>query len=192
MDKKSVQFFIGTSGWSYDGWRGDFYPGGLPKARWFDFYAQHFNAVEVNATFYRTFKDETYRKWRDQALAGFRYALKAPRLITHRKMLMDVSDEIRIFAESAHILGETLGMILMQLAPGMPLDLPRLRAALSAFLDTSEVAVEFRHERWDSAETINLLREMRATWVCADSPKNPLRERLTGKNAYVRLHGRRQ
>lgn len=70
---------VGTSGWSYDHWKGCFYPEDLAKNRWFHFYAEHFNTVEINATFYRRFKDKTYHKWREQAPDGFRYVLKVLR-----------------------------------------------------------------------------------------------------------------
>jgi uncharacterized protein YecE (DUF72 family) len=81
---------VGTSGWSYDHWRGGFYPDKLAKNRWFDFYAVRFNTVEVNATFYRRFKDSTYQNWRDRAPEGFRYVLKVPRkhqLLRYRTLL---------------------------------------------------------------------------------------------------------
>ena len=85
MNKKNVEFFVGTSGWIYAHWKELFYPEDLPKSRWFEHYAEQFSTVEVNATFYRTFKDQTYHKWRVRAPEKFKYVLKAPRLITHRK-----------------------------------------------------------------------------------------------------------
>lgn len=187
-----VDFYIGASGWTYDHWKGDFYPGDLTKSRWFEFYAQHFNAVEINATFYRSFKVETYQKWRDKAPPGFRYAVKASRLITHRKMLVDVGGEITDFCGCVKALEETSGMILLQLSPRTALDFERLRSALRAFPDPSKVAVEFRHARWDCEETMDLLREVDAVYVCVDSPKCCLQARLSGRRAYLRLHGRRE
>lgn len=82
---------IGTSGWSYDHWRGVFYPEKLPKNSWFNFYAEQFNTVEVNATFYCRFTDSIYRKWHVRAPENFRYVLKVPRLISHRHKLHDVA-----------------------------------------------------------------------------------------------------
>jgi len=190
MDDES-RYYIGTSGWTYEGWRGDFYPTDLARTRWFEYYAHHFNAVEINATFYRSFKIETYQKWRFKATTGFRYALKAPRVITLRKMLVNTAQDILEFSTCAQQLGETLGMVLLQLAPNMALDFKRLRAALQSFHEPSQVAVEFRHSRWEAAETFELLQEMGVAYVCADSPKCTLQARLTGKRGYIRLHGRR-
>lgn len=163
----------------------------LARSRWFEYYAQHFNAVEINATFYRSFKIETYQKWRSKAPPEFRYAIKAPRVITHRKMLVNTAQDILEFSTCAQQLGETLGMMLLQLAPHMALDFQRLRTALQSFHDPSQVAVEFRHSRWEVAETFELLQELGAAYVCADSPKYKLKDRITGKKGYIRLHGRR-
>jgi uncharacterized protein YecE (DUF72 family) len=186
-----TNFYIGTSGWTYDDWKGDFYPTRLPKSRWFEFYAQHFNAVEINATFYRIFKPETYQKWRQKAPPGFRYAIKAPKLMTHNKMLAGVCDEITDFYRCAQILEESFGMILLQLSPRMPLDYVRLTQALQSFLDPTRVAVEFRHAQWDGEQTRDVLQRSGAAYVCTDSHACHLQERLTGKRAYIRLHGRR-
>src|SRR5512136_2995851 len=118
-----AQYLIGTSGWTYDHWKGTFYPDGLAKSRWFDYYAEQFPAVEVNATFYRRFADQTYVKWLERAPAGFIYVLKAPKLITHRKYLVDAEEDIRLFWRSACILEDKLGLVLLQVAPGTPYDL---------------------------------------------------------------------
>jgi uncharacterized protein YecE (DUF72 family) len=99
-------FFIGTSGWTYDHWKGCFYPEKLPKKDWFDYYAHRFSAVEVNATFYRSFKDEIYQNWRERAPGGFGYVLKVPQLITHRKFLVDAEEDIKAFYRSCTILGD--------------------------------------------------------------------------------------
>jgi len=183
-------YYIGTSGWIYPHWKGRFYPVDLPQVRRFEFYAQHFNAVEINATFYRTFQDSTFHKWRDQAPEGFRYVLKAPKVITHRKYLEDVEADIRSFWRSASLLGDRLGLILLQLAPATPYDPQRLRQALRAFDDPSRVAVEFRHTRWLTQEVRDLLTEMGVVFCEADSPKSRPIGWLTGRFAYLRLHGR--
>jgi uncharacterized protein YecE (DUF72 family) len=183
-------FFIGTSGWTYDHWKGCFYPHSLPQKRWFDYYATHFTAVEVNATFYRTFKDETYQKWKEQAPQGFSYVLKAPKLITHRKYLVDVDEDIKVFCRSCALLEDKFGMILLQVAPNMPYDLERLQRALHAFPDAHRVAVEFRRPEWFTEDVLNLLREVGATICNVDSPQQKLTNRLTADRAYLRLHGR--
>jgi uncharacterized protein YecE (DUF72 family) len=184
-------FLIGTSGWSYPHWYKVFYPEDWPKSRWFEYYAQEFPAVEVNATFYRRFKDQTYVKWRDRAPGGFFYVLKAPRLITHRKYLRGVGEEITDFWRSASLLEEKLGLILLQLAPSTRYDIGLLREALLAFPEPRKLAVEFRHQRWLTPETMSLLEETEAVFCCAESPKLHLLDWVTSQTAYIRLHGRK-
>jgi uncharacterized protein YecE (DUF72 family) len=183
-------FFIGTSGWTYDDWKGRFYPEDLPKKRWFEHYASQFSSVEVNATFYRTFKDETYHKWRERAPQHFGYVLKAPRLITHRKFLLDVEGDIQAFYSSCGLLEEKFEMILLQVAPNMPVEIERLHHALLAFPDPHKVAVEFRRPEWYTAETMDMLRQVGATICNVDSPQHTLTDHTTSNRAYLRLHGR--
>ncbi len=94
MGAPPAHFLVGTSGWVYDDWKGRFYPETLPRSRWFAYYAAHFPTVEVNATFYRAFKDQTYVQWRERVPPGFLYVLKAPRRITHDKRLEDVENDV--------------------------------------------------------------------------------------------------
>ncbi len=192
MNQETVRFRVGTSGWSYDHWKGNFYPVELPKNRWFAFYLEHFCTVEINATFYRTFADSTYHKWREQVGVDFRYVLKVPKLITHRKCLKDCEADIRSFTRSASLLEERLGMFLLQISPTVPFDLERLRDALQVFEDPTRVAVEFRAKHWECAEVRSLLHELGAAWVSVDSPRTRLTDWVTGQRAYIRLHGRRQ
>jgi uncharacterized protein YecE (DUF72 family) len=186
----TAQFFIGTSGWTYNHWKGSFYPEGLAKSRWFDHYAALFPAVEVNATFYRRFADQTYVNWCERAPAGFMYVLKAPKLITHRKYLAEVDDEIRAFWRSACLLEDKLGLVLLQVAPGTPFDLERLRRALLAFGEPRKVAVEFRRKEWLNDETLALLRECGTAFVSVDSPRMRPVDWVTSEVGYIRLHGR--
>jgi uncharacterized protein YecE (DUF72 family) len=139
------QFHIGTSGWTYDHWKGTFYPPDIPKTKWFEYYTTLFSTVEINATFYRFFKDQTYYKWRDTSPDDFVYVLKAPKLITHRKYLLEAEREIKEFYRSVSLLEEKFGLVLLQLAPQTPYDPERLYKALHAFSNPSKIAVEFRH-----------------------------------------------
>ena len=121
----------------------------------------------------------------------FRYVLKAPRLITHRKYLEGAEEEIREFWRSVSLLEDKLGLILLQLAPSTPYDPERLKKALQAFDDPRRVAVEFRHKRWLTGETKDLLQEVGAIFCSADSPKSKLMDWVTSDTAYIRLHGRK-
>lgn len=191
-DQVSPACFVGTSGWTYDHWHGSFYPPDLAKSRWFDYYAGHFNSVEINATFYRAFQDQTYLKWKARAPLGFGYVLKAPKNITHRKLLRDVEADIQDFCRSAALLGEKFEMILLQAAPGLPYDPGLLRSALQAFDDPARVAVEFRHPRWYNPQIERLLSSLGAAFCNVDSPGQDLTEILTSERAYLRLHGHEQ
>jgi uncharacterized protein YecE (DUF72 family) len=185
-------FFVGTSGWTYDHWKGRFYPSDLPKSHWFDYYAAQFSSVEINATFYRTFRDQTYEKWKERAPQDFGYVLKAPRLITHRKFLLEVDELIRAFYHSCSLLEGKFELILLQVAPQTPYDPARLRKALLAFPDPGKVAVEFRRQEWYSSEILDLLRSVGATVCNVDSPRQKITTHLTSEKAYLRLHGRKQ
>ncbi|MBN2410800.1 DUF72 domain-containing protein [candidate division KSB1 bacterium] len=190
MNNQYPSYFVGTSGWTYDHWKKLFYPEDQPKSRWFEYYCQKFTTVEINATFYRFFKDQTYEKWYRNSPPEFSYVLKAPKLITHRKYLKDVEDDIKRFCDSAAILKNKFGMILLQLAPATPYEPERLKKALLAFKDPQKVAVEFRHKKWMTAETKALLTETGSVFCIVDSPNLPLMDWLTSGNAYIRCHGR--
>ncbi len=188
----NAQFLVGTSGWTYPEWQGVFYPEDWPKRRWFEYYAGKFATVEVNATFYRTFKDQTYHKWREQAPAAFRYVLKVPRVITHRKHLKEAEAEIKSFWRSVSLLEDKLGLLLLQLAPGSAYDPDSLKQALLAFGDFRKVAVEFRDKKWLTEEIKDLLKETGAVFCAVDSPKSRLVDWVTAEVAYIRLHGRQR
>ncbi len=191
-NKGTPTVFIGTSGWTYDHWKNNFYPSDLPKRRWFDFYAERFDTVEINATFYRTFPDKTYLNWKSRAPQGFAYVLKAPKIITHYKKLRDVDADILSFWKSASLLGDTFRLILLQVAPDLPYDPGLLKSALQAFPDPTRIAVEFRNDRWYSTEIENLLASVGATFCNVDYPGHPLTGIVTSPQTYLRLHGRRK
>ncbi len=192
MSKAKAQFLIGTSGWTYPDWERVFYPEDWPKSRWLEYYATRFSTVEVNATFYRTFKDQTYRRWHERVPKNFHYVLKAPRVITHHKHLKGTEEEIKNFWRSAALLEDKLGLILLQLAPSTPYDPERLKQALRTFGDPGKVAVEFRHKKWLTDETRELLNEIGSVFCAVDSPKSKLVDWITSEVAYFRLHGREQ
>lgn len=192
MIHKREQFLVGTSGWSYDHWKGVFYPEDYSKRKWFEFYTKKFSTVEVNATFYHNFSDKTYYTWRERVSKDFFYVLKAPRLITHRKYHKDVEEEIKRFCNSASLLEDRLGLILLQLDPRTPYDPERLRKALLVFSDPQKVAVEFRNKKWLTEEIRKLLKDVGSVFCIADSPKTKLMDWITSDIAYIRLHGRKK
>lgn len=192
MSKERAQFLIGTSGWTYPDWQGVFYPTDWPKSQWLEYYATKFTTVEVNATFYRSFKDQAYHKWRERAPKNFCYVLKASQFITHRKHLIDAEEQIKTFWRSAALLKDKLGLILLQLAPSAVYDPERLKQALLTFGDPKKIAVEFRNKKWLTEEIRDLLQETGAIFCNVDSPQSELAGWVTSNIAYIRLHGRKQ
>src|SRR4028118_2308055 len=121
---------VGCSGWVYRHWKGEFYPADLSQKRWFEHYAEAFDTVEINASFYRVPLLSTFDGWREKAPRGFRYAVKANRFMTHMKKLLDCDRPLGEFIACAPGLAPTLGPILSQRPPSLHKDLPRLDAFL--------------------------------------------------------------
>ena len=187
-----VGYFVGTSGWNYDRWNDDFFPVVDPGSTRFRGYVTRYSAVEVNGSFYQPAGDTGDLRWREQAVPGFRYALKIPKIVTQQKQIASVESDIAIFWRTVCRLDDCLGMILLQLAPDQPTDLGWLHTILKAFGDPSRVAVEFRAPPWQSEDVRRQLELLGAAHVCVDSPHHQLTEWVTGPRAYIRLHGRRR
>ena len=117
---------IGTSGWHYDHWIGRFYPEKLRKEQWLEFYAEHFDTVEINNTFYHMPREQTMVNWHDRVPPDFLFAVKASRYITHIKKLRNTAEEIGRFFALVELLGDRLGPVLYQLPPSLRKDLARL------------------------------------------------------------------
>jgi uncharacterized protein YecE (DUF72 family) len=190
MTKNGNKFLIGTSGWIYPHWKGTFYPQELAQRKWFEYYAKKFNTVEINATFYRAFGKETYEKWRGNAPKAFEYVIKMHRIITHRRYLKNVKNEIQRAEQSAELLEDKLGVMLLQLPPQMPYEPERLRKALLGFKEPEKVVVEFRDKKWLTKETFGVLKELKVAFCSSDAPGIELIDWLTSKIGYIRLHGR--
>src|SRR2546428_8702719 len=149
---------IGSSGWSYPHWRKRFYPEKMPAREHFAFYAQHFNTVELNNSFYRQPPRERFEAWREQAPAGFLFAVKGSRYVTHIKRLAVEKRSIDLVVDAALGLGEKLGPILFQLHANFHLDLERLEHFVAMLPKEVRFALEFRHESWLLPVVFALLR----------------------------------
>lgn len=179
---------IGTSGWIYKHWRYLFYPKGLPQGRWLEFYAETFDTVEINFTFYRLPAARVFKSWHDRAPAGFQFALKGSRYITHTKRLFDPKPHIELFFDRARSLDGHVGPILWQLPPDFPRDDTRLSEFLAALPRDYRHAMELRHESW-FVDAIFAQLESHGIALCvADSPRRPPHCRLTSAWSYLRLH----
>ena len=185
----SKRIHVGCSGWVYKHWRGLFYPEGLPQKRWFERYAEEFDTVEINASFYRLPLASTFESWREKAPPGFRYAVKCNRFITHMKKLVGCDEEIDRFIALVRRLGQTLGPILYQLPPSLHKDLPRLESLLKRLPGDIEHVVEFRHKSWYDEDVLELLDEYGAGFVAHDLKGLKSPRWASGRTAYVRFHG---
>lgn len=181
--------YFGTSGWSYKSWEGTFYPPGLPRTQHFAFFATQFSTVEINLTFYRLPRLKTVQAWRDHAPAGFVYAIKGSRFITHMKKLLNTAEALEEFFRCLEPLRRRVGVILWQLPPFLSKDVPRLDAFLSHLPKAYEYAVEFRHPSWLTDEVFTLLGRHRVAHVSVSSLAMPLNLAVTADLVYVRFHG---
>ena len=194
-------FRVGCSGWNYQHWRGNFYPPGLPVREWFAHYSSVFDTVEINNSFYRLPESSTFAAWRDRAPAGFTYAIKASRFITHLKRLRDPEEPLARLFERACQLQATLGPVLYQLPATFHCDLTRLDDFLALLPRTlGEInstpadhpirhVVEFRHPSWYVQETHEVLRAHGAVMCLHDKAGSAIVEPLDTPFVYVRFHG---
>jgi len=186
-----MTFWIGTSGWQYRHWRGKLYPPGLSVDRWFDRYAEAFDTVELNVTFYRQPRPAVFESWARRAPEGFVFAVKASRFLTHIRRLREPRDSVDRLMEGASRLGPHLGPILVQLPPDMPVEPGRLAETLDAFPRDVRLAVEPRHPSWFDDEVQMILRDRQAALCWADrrGPRTPTDPSwATAPFGYVRFH----
>lgn len=180
---------IGCSGWMYKHWRGLFYPPGLPVKRWFAHYAAHFDTVEINNSFYRLPKPETFAGWRDQAPPGFCYAVTANRYLTQSKKLNECEEPVARMMASVEALRPALGPILYQLPPHFKLNLDRLEAFLENAPRHVANVFEFREPSWYCDPVFTLLERHGASLCVHDMPGSASPRMAVGPVAYVRFHG---
>jgi uncharacterized protein YecE (DUF72 family) len=164
-----MNFYVGTSGYSYPEWKGCFYPAKLPAKEMLGFYAARFRTVEINNTFYRPPVTSALKAWADQVPADFRFVFKAPQEVTHVRRLANVGELVSSLLEVAGTLKERLGPFLFQLPPNFKKDVQRLRAFLALLTPGCRAALEFRHVSWFDEEVFGLLREHRAALCVADA-----------------------
>jgi uncharacterized protein YecE (DUF72 family) len=182
-----MRIYIGTSGFSYAPWRGSFYPEKLPATKMLAYYAERLDAVEINNTFYRMPAPEMLGKWAAETPAGFQFALKSPRRITHERKLADVADSLTRLREAAGTLGDKLGPVLFQLPPFMKKDVPRLQEFVAQLPPGLRAAMEFRHESWFAPEVYDVLRSRDAALCLAESEELATPVEETSTWGYLRL-----
>src|SRR2546425_8073704 len=183
-----MKLHVGTSGYGYKEWKGNFYPEGLPAKEMLSYYSRRLPAVEINNTFYRLPQPSMIENWNAQVPGGFRFSIKATQRITHIKRLNNVADETKYLLETAALLDERLGVVLFQLPPNMKKDAERLKRFLDMLPAGSRTAFEFRHESWFDDETLTSLRAKDCALVTSDTDDKPLDEiNSTAAWGYLRL-----
>jgi uncharacterized protein YecE (DUF72 family) len=180
---------VGTSGWHYKHWLGDFYPEKLPSEKMFLWYTREFDTVEINNSFYRLPEQKTFRRWKDLAPSGFIFSVKASRFITHIKRLKDAADSIDLFFARAEPLGESLGPILFQLPPRWKMNRERLADFLSILPPRHRYSIEFRDESWYVPPVYDLLHRFNVAICIHDWREMPWPKPLTADFTYIRFHG---
>lgn len=180
---------VGTSGWSYNHWGSVFYPPGLPRDEWLAFYARVFPTVEINSSFYRLPFENIVLRWQQRTPAEFLFSAKFARQATHVLRLRDCHEVVQRWLERMRQLGTKLGVVLVQLPPGLHRDVPLLQDFLRLFPENVRVAVEFRDSSWECDEVYEMLRTLGVAHCTISYPAYPMDWTVTAPFAYVRLHG---
>jgi uncharacterized protein YecE (DUF72 family) len=180
---------VGTSGWSYDHWRGVLYPHDAPALDRLNFYTAQFQTVELNSSYYQWPRDASFRRWRKGTPDNFLLTVKAPRGLTHAARLYAPERWVERIGLAFETLSSKGGVMLVQLPPQFPCDYRRLDDFLRLIPNWLRVAVEFRHPSWHCEEIFNLLEERGAAYCVTSGAGLPCVLRTTASFIYVRMHG---
>jgi uncharacterized protein YecE (DUF72 family) len=181
-----VKLWVGTSGFQYTEWKGNFYPEDLPAAKMLPFYAERFSTTEINYTFHRIPSPKTIENWKTLTPESFRFGLKAPQKITHWSKLRDCTDTLEYFCKVISGLDERLGPVLFQLPPTFKKDADVLSSFLREF-PSMRAAFEFRHESWFDDEIFGILKSRNIALCIADTEDLATPKKITADYGYLRL-----
>lgn len=188
-----VDWYLGTMGFGYKDWEGGFYPTGLGARDYLAYYSRYFNAVEMDTTFYGVPRHSIVEQWGATTPDEFRFCAKTPRLVTHDLGLVNATAIMDEFFNSLRVLGDKMGIVLVQLPPGFT---ATKKDALEAFLDEVvplakgiHIAVEFRHISWHAPQTADLLQHHGVCWAATEFPGLPRQIHLTTDFLYIRWIG---
>ena len=193
-----MSIYVGVGGWDFDPWRGTFYPPGLSKAKQLDYASSKLTAIEINATYYKLQKPELFERWGKSVPEGFKFAIKASRFCTNRKVLGDAGEAIaRFMSQGFTELGEKLGPILWQFMGTKQFDPDDFRAFLALLprqLDGVRIrhVVEPRHESFRTREFVGMCRAAGVAIVFEESHDYPCIADLSGDLTYARIQKARE
>ncbi|MEO6851652.1 MAG: DUF72 domain-containing protein [Mucilaginibacter sp.] len=185
-----MDWHIGCSGFHYRDWKGKFYPENLPQKKWFDYYCEHFDTLELNVTFYRFPQLSFLQNWHQKSPAHFRFSVKAPKAITHFKQFHDSAGMITDFYETINNgLQEKLGSVLFQMPPRFSYDEERLDRIIKNLNPSFNNVVEFRHVSWWRDDVYKTLAEHNITFCGQSHPLLPNDVIQNTSSVYYRFHG---
>ena len=183
-----MPLYVGTSGYSYKEWKGSFYPETLPAKDMLSYYAERFNAVELNNTFYRMPQPSMIENWKAQVPENFRFSVKATQSITHFRRLNNAGPQTQLMLKTVAALEDRLGAVIFRLPENMKKDLKRLELFLKELPADTPAVFDFRHPTWFDDDVVELLRSQQRVFCVSDIEDLP--ESYTYKTAdwgYVRL-----
>jgi len=186
---KKNRIYIGTSGWNYSHWKGPFYPDTLQSALWLPHYADCFDTVEINNSFYQLPSEKRFQQWHDAVPDGFIFSVKASRYITHMKKLKDPDEPVERLLEHVKPLRDKRGVILFQLPPKWHRNVDRLEAFLDRLPETHRYTFEFRDSTWWDASVYRCLHRHNAAFCIFDLAGRVSPREVTADFVYIRLHG---
>jgi uncharacterized protein YecE (DUF72 family) len=187
-EKSRIQ--IGTSGWTYEGWKGPLYPERMPRKIWLQFYASQFQTTEINGSFYRTPSLDAVQSWHEQTPKAFSFSWKASKFITHWKRLSDkCENSLELMETRLKALETKIGVVLFQLPPHFLLDAHRLTDFLHMLSPRYRYAFEFRDKSWYQDSVLNILHEHNVALCISDHADAPAPWEVTARHVYVRGHG---
>ena len=188
-----TKLHVGTMGWSYDFWKGNFYPEAMASKDYLAFYAKQFDTVEVDSTFYRIPRRQSVTDWKEQTPPDFLFSLKFPQVITHVKMLENCQEETDVFLDRVGLLKEKLGALLLQFPPTFGNEhISLLRDFLKKLPKEHRYVVEVRNKKMLNDNLSSILRGENVALAWVDSPFMPLITEETSNFVYVRWEGNRR
>ena len=185
-----MKLYIGTSGFGYKAWNGKFYPKDLPAAEMLRYYAERFNAVEINNTYYRMPDASVLQGWANDVPADFQFAFKSPGQITHTKRLKNADEAVTHLFDVVGVLEQPLAPLLFGLPPNFKKDTRRLADFLATLPTSCRAAFEFRHQSWFDDDVFQLLRDHGAA-LCIAEDENELKVPVLATTDWGYLRPRR-
>jgi uncharacterized protein YecE (DUF72 family) len=185
-----MEWKIGCSGYHYPDWKGIFYPEGIPQRKWFEFYCEHFNTLELNVTYYRFPRVDTLKKWYNRSPKDFSFSVKAPRHITHFRKFRDAQRMLHDFNQTAKDgLREKLGCVLFQFPANYRYEAERLDRIIEILDGSVRNVLEFRHESWWDPVVYETLEKNHICFCGMSHPSLPQNAIGTTDTLYYRFHG---